>query len=330
MTNMSTSRQAETADFAHGGAPEVPTFEPDWLTSSAELPDLTSLRLLCVIAHCGSIGRAGKQLGIAQPSASQRLRQLERRTGIPLVERTFRGCVLTAEGRRVVAEAEVLLDAADKFRSSVELLRLTAQGKLSLAASCVVAEFLLPGWITRLRDVQPDLSISLKMCNSAAVARELERSTIDLGFIEGPDTPDDLVEVPVATDELKVVVGAAHQLYGRPRVCIDQLLESRLITRELGSGTRDTLELALDHHGVSLPPGVLELGSTSAIRSAVVQGAGVGILSTLAIEELVASGAIWVMNVPGLRMHRTLRAVYRAGSVLSHPARELLVIATST
>ena len=44
-------------------------------------------------------GRAATRLGIAQPSLSKAVRQLERRLGVPLVVRTSRTVMLTEAGR---------------------------------------------------------------------------------------------------------------------------------------------------------------------------------------------------------------------------------------
>lgn len=302
--------------------------EPGWASESLDLPDLASLRLLCLIARSGSIGSAGKLLGLTQPSASLRLRELERRIGVALVERSSRGCTLTVEGSRVVEDAEVLLTAAEKFSCSTNLLRGATQRKLRIASSCVVAEFLIPKWITQLRDTCPDVRISLTMCNSVAVARELERYTVDLGFIEGPDTPVGLSEIPVGRDQLRAVVGIGHPLFAVPRISVDEFVHSRLIARELGSGARDTLETALDDLGLSHPSDILELGSTSMIRSAVAQGAGIGILSDLAVAEALSGGVLWAVDIDGLHMPRTLRGVFRDDARLSPPARELLRLAT--
>lgn len=69
----------------------------------SSLPDLDSLKLLVDVGELGSLGRAAKVAGIAQPSASKRIAQLERRLGLSLLERTPRGSTLTNEGKVVAA-----------------------------------------------------------------------------------------------------------------------------------------------------------------------------------------------------------------------------------
>src|SRR5690348_3100206 len=56
-------------------------------------------------------GRAATRLGIAQPALSKAIRQLERRLGVTLFERTSRAVALTESGRVLTAEARIALDA---------------------------------------------------------------------------------------------------------------------------------------------------------------------------------------------------------------------------
>jgi DNA-binding transcriptional LysR family regulator len=61
-----------------------------------ELPDVAPLELLVGIDDRGRLGAASRALGMARPNASRAIRQLERRLGMPLVERSPRGSTLTA------------------------------------------------------------------------------------------------------------------------------------------------------------------------------------------------------------------------------------------
>src|ERR1700746_4225393 len=56
-------------------------------------------------------GRAATRLGIAQPALSKAIRQLERRLGVTLFERTSRAVALTEAGRVLRREARVALEA---------------------------------------------------------------------------------------------------------------------------------------------------------------------------------------------------------------------------
>ena len=84
---------------------------------------LRDLSYFIYIADLGSINRAAKYVGLAQPALSARMRQLEKALGITLIVRDSRGCSLTPHGKRLYSLArELLEDVAD----IVDQLRLEA------------------------------------------------------------------------------------------------------------------------------------------------------------------------------------------------------------
>jgi DNA-binding transcriptional LysR family regulator len=98
------------------------------------------------------------------------------------------------------------------------------------------------------------------------------------------------------------------------------------VHREPTSGTRAALEAALAAH-LPLATPVLELSSTSAVRSAVSAGAGPAVLSSLAVQDDLAAGRLVAVAVEGVDLRRSLRAVWPAGQRPTGPARDLLAIA---
>jgi DNA-binding transcriptional LysR family regulator len=69
------------------------------------------LRYFIALAEELHFGRAAHRLGIAQPPLSRAIRQLERRLGVILVERTSRGARLTASGQVLLREGRAALEA---------------------------------------------------------------------------------------------------------------------------------------------------------------------------------------------------------------------------
>lgn len=86
------------------------------------------------------------------------------------------------------------------------------------------------------------------------------------------------------------------------------------------------LQAALAGRG-SLAVPLLELSSTSAVRSAVTAGAGPAVLSSLAVHQDLAAGRLVEVRVDGLDLGRILRAVWPRGQAPTGPARDLLVTA---
>jgi DNA-binding transcriptional LysR family regulator len=104
-----------------------------------------------------------------------------------------------------------------------------------------------------------------------------------------------------------------------------QLAAGRLVLHERGSATREALHRVVGELRDAGPH--LELRSTAAVKEAVAEGAGVAVLSALAVRRELAAGRLARVPVAGLDLDRRLRAVWRRRSAPSAPAEALLRIA---
>jgi DNA-binding transcriptional LysR family regulator len=278
-------------------------------------PDLETLRLLVLVGEHGTLTAAAEELGVTQPAASKRISLLERRLGVPLLVRSRQGSRMTEAGelvagwaRRVIAELDVLVDGA-------AALRRESSAHLAVAASLTLAEHLLPSWLGALRAMHPGLRVALEVTNSARVCQSVADRAADVGFVEAPTPPSALRSCPVAQDRLVLVVAPGHPWSARREpVTAAELARTPLVTREAGSGTRDTAERALRQVGEQSAAPLLELGSSAAVRSTVRAGEGPALLSELAVVPDVASGILVVVPVVGVDFRRTLRAVWHSGT----------------
>lgn len=293
--------------------------------------DLGSLRLLTLVAELGSLGQAAARMGISQPAASKRLDQLERRLGLTLAERGSRGSALTTEGRAVCQWAGQVLAEADSLLVGVAALRGDRDDDLRLASSMTLAEHFVPRWIGSLQRRLPEVSVSLKVTNSEQVAALVAGGRISLGFIETTTVPAGLDSREVGADRLVVVVAPQHPWARREEpVGPAELAGTRLILREPGSGTRETLERLLAGAGVEPARPLMVLDANAAVRSAVAEGAGPAVLSEVTMRADLAEGRVVEVPVAGADLHRRLHAVWAAGHSLTGPAEELLRIAVRT
>lgn len=288
------------------------------------VPDLRSLDLLQSVAELGSIRRAAAARGVSQPAASMRLRSLERSLGLELLDRSSGRARLTAAGVAVVHWSESVLDAVRELLAGAAALRNEGRTHLRVAASMTVAEYLVPGWLNRLRAVEPAIAVSLQMGNSEHVIEVMRRREADLGFVEGHDVPPELESRVVQEDALLLVVSPGHP-WARRRspVGVAELAATPLVLREPGSGTRQVLEAQLAAAGLALSQ-LVELGSTTAIKAAVASGSGPAVLSRLATRAEVQDGRLVVVATDGVSLERSIRVVWQRDRTLSAAARQLL------
>jgi DNA-binding transcriptional LysR family regulator len=293
---------------------------------SRERPDLAALDLLVRTAETGSLGRAARAVGVAQPNASRAIARLERDLGLALIIRSPAGSKLTTEGSIVVEWAREALTAMDRVVVGSRSLAARHEAHLTIAASLTVAEYLAPAWLSRFRHSHPDHRLTLVVGNSERVLELVSSEAVTLGFVEGPSVPRSLSSATVARDELVVVVGARHRWARRrsPQIEPAELVAADLVLREAGSGTRETLVRALSRCGVDLGRSHLELASTAAVKAAVLAGDTAAVLSRLAVSTELADGRFVEIGVRGLDLRRQLRAVWRPSSRPAGAAADLL------
>ncbi len=169
----------------------------------------------------------------------------------------------------------------------------------------------------------------LTAANSNAVVEHVRNDQADVGFIEGPSRPRNLRCRVIALDQLVLVVRPDHPWARRRNpITARELAATALVSREEGSGTRDTLCAALrDSLGAEFEPATtaLALSTTSAIRAALVAGAGPGVLSEVAVADDLAAGRLTRVAVDGLDLRRRLQAVWQGpAQPPAGPVRELL------
>lgn len=291
------------------------------------VPELVDLDLLLCVERTGSLSKAAREHGVSQPAASMRIRAMERRLGLQLLERLPTGCQLTSVGRMVVQWAQEVVDAAGELATRTSDLRHDRHERLRVAASTPISDHLMPHWLVALGQQLPDVSVELQVQNSQAVIEHVSSGSCDLGFVEVPCTHSEVTQTVVGSDELAVVVAPGHLWTRRVApVTASELKAGPLVLHEKGSGTRETLEHALGR--LSEDDLHYELASTNAVKVAVEAGHGAAVLSLLTVEEELLSGRLLRIPVSDIDLTCQLRATWRSSSDLSRPAQALVTIAS--
>ncbi len=292
------------------------------MSLSSHMPELSSFEALLAIAKTGSLGAAAREMGLTQQAVSARLASMEAQTGVQLAVRTTRGSQLTPTGVVVAEWAAGLLDAAHHVDAGLSSLRTKRRQQIKVVASQTIAEQLMPRWLVSLQAAATRRggsapNVILTATNSEHAIAAVRDGTADLGLIESPGPPTGLRSRVVAHDELLVIVPPNHKWARRSRVVsAAELAQTPLVTRELGSGTRDSLTVAL-HQALGdemhQPSPVLELSSAAAVRAAVLAGAGPAVMSRLTVADDLAVGRLGTVAVPELKLRRQLRAIWVGG-----------------
>jgi DNA-binding transcriptional LysR family regulator len=275
--------------------------------------DLRWLEIFCHVYQERSFSGAARRVGLSQPTVSDHVRSLEGELGVKLLDRsanrvrpTTAGKLLYDYGERILALKE---EADRKMRHFLEKL----EGELTLAASTIPGEYLLPEFIADFHRCYPGAQIVLRISDSLSAVEGVLAGRMELGFVGARQPSDELAFQPFAEDTL-ILVGPAENSARLPaRLRLDQLKEVPLVIREPGSGTQQALERRLAEHGAGIEHFrvVLQTGSTAGLKQAVRIGLGYGFLSDRAVRDEIRSGLLSSFEVEEFRgFRRELYAVH--------------------
>lgn len=284
---------------------------------------LRQLEIFAATVEYRSFTRAAESLYITQSTVSAHIAALEETLGVPLLLRGARRQLsLTAEGRQVYAAALDILDRCAALRS----LSVAEEGEtLLLGASTVPAQYLLPALLRDFLHRRPDTRYQLRRGDSQTVHQLLEQGEIHVGFAGAALDKKRFAYRTVAEDRL-VLATANEPRFQEARQsgtdACELLLREPFLAREPGSGTARALEAYLSGRGIA--PEALHtaarIESPEVLKSAVIQGLGVAVLSELAVRQEAADGRLLLFE-PAEPITRRIYMVLRREMPLS-PAEE--------
>jgi DNA-binding transcriptional LysR family regulator len=276
--------------------------------------NLETLRTFVSIIEHGSLSAAARAKRISQPAVTKQLQRIEAEVGLPLLVRgSRRRLELTPAGDRVLAFARETVARLEALERELAAMKAIGPGTLSLAASTIPGEYVLPGLLAAFRKAYPDVEVRVTVSDTADVAMRLLAEKADVGVVGSiPRRPGLRLERLVG-DEIVLAVPPDHPFAGTDAVTVEELHGQPLILREEGSGTRRSVEQALATAGLSLPPdaGAFTLGSTQSILQAVAQGLGVGFVSARAASQMAADGHLACVRLSGVDLTRDLYMAIR-------------------
>ena len=274
-------------------------------------PSLHQFEVFVAVARDGNMRTAAARLARSQSAASMALAELEARLGQPLFDRVGRGLKLNANGARLLPRAIALIDHA------AEVERVFGDDSalpLRLAASLTIGNHLLPPIAARWRARHPAASVQLTIGNTREVAQAVLAFEADAGFVEGLVQEEALHLAPWTRDTMVICAAPDHPL-ARGRAGAEALAKADWIVREPGSGTRETVDQGLLKK-LGWPRPAMELGSSEAIRVALIEGGGVSCLSRHVVADSLAAGTL-------VELDCALRPPTRELAIVTHRDRRL-------
>lgn len=285
---------------------------------------LKQLEVFLAVADTRSFSKGGEAVSLAQSTASQHIRALEDELGVRLFDRSATQVSLTEAGRLFYDHATRISRQCSEAQDAIRRFQGLEQATLRVGASTIPAACLIPDLLGAFSAAWPGVRLELQQGDTREVTRLLQDDLIELAVMGGCPADELISSCEVMTERI-VLIAQPGKVQGR-FLTLEQLPDLPLVVREPGSGTRQATDAALQKAGLdprSLKV-VAQLGSSEAVRRAVLGGAGAAFISTLAVGPELADGSLIEITVEGLEIKRSFYMAWRRGCSLS-PAAEAFI-----
>jgi DNA-binding transcriptional LysR family regulator len=152
--------------------------------------DWNQARAFCATADSGSLSAAARKLGLTQPTLSRQVAALEAALGTTLFERIGKRLVLTDAGLSLVEHARAMSAAAEAMAMAAAGKSKDIQGRVTISATDAVSAYLLPGFVARIREKAPQITLVVVASDSIS---DLRRREADIAIRHVRPTEPELV-----------------------------------------------------------------------------------------------------------------------------------------
>src|SRR3954469_15571295 len=286
--------------------------------------DIASLRVFLSVAEERSFSRAAAKVHLTQPAVSQTVRRLERALGEALFDRTSKSGTLTDAGTMLQNYAQRLVRLAEETESAVRELRDLRRGRVLIGANEAAVHTLLP-LISRFRQRHPEITIDVRRVPARQIAVEVQQGSLDFGALTFHPSEEGLLEVPIGSDELVLLVHPSHALAHRKQVAMEDVAGEPVVAHNDPSPARERVLRLFEEHHVPLQM-VISLPSLDGIKRAIELKLGVALLPRRCAITEIASGQLVAVLVNGVSRKRQVTLVCRKAH-RSHAADAFLAAA---
>lgn len=267
--------------------------------------DLHSVRIVRAIAETGTITGAARSLGYSQPAISQHLQRIEARLGLPLVTRVGRSVRLTEAGAVLARHALTITSALDAAEGDLADLAGLRTGTVRLAAFPTASSTIVPRLLAAMASAHPGIHITYIEAQPPEAVALLRDGGADLAITFSypgdradphSDSTSGLVLETLFTEDVVVVVPAAHRLASEPVIDVASLARERWIA---GCPRCRGHLLAVCEVAGFTPSISYETDNASAVLNMVASGLGVAMLPRLALATAtLPNGAVIRPHTP--------------------------------
>lgn len=271
-----------------------------------------------------SFTKAAELLHITQPAVSQHIKHLEEYYGCKLFSTENRKIKLTPQGELLKEYARTVLSDARHLKEYIQILQ-TSKEQCSFGATLSIGEYVMPEILSRWLTLDPNSKIHMSVANTQVLLDRLNHGEYDFILVEGLFDKSKY-DAALLRSERFVPVCSPKSEFAKGRFAFQEILKSRLILRELGSGTREIFENILQKKNYTLHAfeRITEIGNMEAIKKLVSMDLGITFLFEVAAKREIERGELCEIEILEFDEEREFNFVVMKDHFLRNRSMEFL------
>lgn len=249
---------------------------------------------LGVLAQQGSYTAAAARLGVSKAAVSQRIAELERMAGVPLVQRTTRSVRLTEAGQRLVDDTRASFEHIAQSFSRVRDLAGAPRGLLRVTAPVAFARQQLVPLLGDFLREYPEVRLELRLSDHLA---SLATEGFDLAIRHTASPPDTHVAWTLCPTRSVLVASRAYlRRHGTPQTPSDLISHNCLHyprSQDTPAWTLEPMHPQRDVERTTVQvSGSLAANNSEALRDAAQSGLGIALLPDFTAQSGLQAGKL--------------------------------------
>jgi DNA-binding transcriptional LysR family regulator len=247
------------------------------------------LKLFARVAALGTLSAVARERDVPVSQISRALSRIEKTCGARLIHRSTHGLALTVEGETFLAYCQRLCATLEELQGDFANKVREASGRVRVAASTVVAQYLLLPSLAGLAERHPKLRIDLEVGDRLA---DLAREGIDIAIRTAATQPETMVAREIGRLGRALYAAPAYAAHAGLPAHPRELVQHRLIANSAVSHLNQW-PFVIDGEPLMVAvEGDWRTNDTGLAANLVLQGLGIGRLGTLVAEPLVREGRL--------------------------------------
>ncbi len=285
--------------------------------------DIRHLQMIVTLADVGSLAQAADRLGVTPSALSHRIREAERRLGVPLYAKHGRSLRPTLAAEHLQATAEYLLGELDSAETAAIASMEGVRHIVRLAVSTYNSFHWLAAFLSAFRDKYPEIDVDIATNASMMPYGALGDGSLDVAISPNTILPAGLTAHDLFDDELVAVMPPDHELAGRPFVDAEDLQNETVYTYSL-TRVPDFEGDRFWSAARVMPQRYIRVESVEATVELVKAGFGISVLSKWALKPHLDAHTLAAVRLTADGLPITWRAVTRADEADDSAAMQLV------